>query len=247
LTEDGPATGPAEDQVRPLIRCKALTKTFKLGGEELKALDHVSFDVLKSEFVSVMGPSGSGKTTLLNMLGALDSPTSGSVEIGGKDITSLPESQMHTVRRSLVGQIFQQFYLIPTLTALENLIVPQIPTRITRSEAVMKAMEKLELVGLAGYSDHRPSELSGGQQQRVAIARALVNNPSILLADEPTGNLDTRTGAGILGLLKTLNQRGLTILMVTHNPEMAQETSRTIYLRDGKIQRDERLGEGHGA
>jgi putative ABC transport system ATP-binding protein len=229
--------GPA----RPLIRCKGLTKTYKLGGEVLKVLDDVSFDMRKGEFVSVMGPSGSGKTTLLNMLGALDSPTSGYVEIGGKNITSIPESQMHTVRRSLVGQIFQQFYLIPTLTALENLIVPQIPTRIIRSKAVEKAMEKLDLVGLSGYSHHRPSELSGGQQQRVAIARALVNEPSILLADEPTGNLDTRTGAEIMNLLKALNRRDLTILMVTHNPEMAQATSRIIHLRDGRVQKDERL------
>lgn len=222
----------------PIIETKNLTKTYKMGNEIVYALNDVSLKIEEKEFLSVIGPSGSGKTTLLNMLGALDYPTSGEVIIDNINITKLEEENLHTIRREKVGQIFQQFYLIPTLTALENVILPLVPKKIEKEIAIKKAKELLDLVNLKDRIKHKPSELSGGEQQRTAIARALVNSPKIILADEPTGNLDTRTGEGIINLLKKLNENGITIVLVTHNIELARKSKRIIALRDGRIVED---------
>jgi putative ABC transport system ATP-binding protein len=219
-----------------IICLKNLVKTYIMGGTPIHALNGISLEINEGEFVSVVGPSGSGKTTLLNMIGALDSPTSGSVILDGTDISKLPEGKLHTIRRTLVGQIYQQFYLIPTLSALENLKVPMYPLRISADIAEEKAEKLLRLVGLCDRIHHKPSELSGGEQQRVAIARALINEPKILLADEPTGNLDTMTGDTIINLLGELNRnRKLTIVLVTHNQRLVKKTQRIIKLQDGKI------------
>lgn len=225
----------------PIIETKNLTKIYKMGNETVYALNDVSLQIMEEEFVSVIGPSGSGKTTLLNMLGALDYPTSGEVIIDNVNITKLEEEGLHEIRRKKVGQIFQQFYLIPTLSALENVILPLVPTKVEKEKAVKMAMELLELVNLKDRANHKPSELSGGQQQRVAIARALINNPKIILADEPTGNLDTKRGEEIINLLKKLNESGITIVLVTHNINLARKTKRIIALRDGKVVSDEKF------
>lgn len=223
-----------------IIRTIGLVKRYRSGREALYALDNVNLDVESGEFVAVMGPSGSGKTTLLNMLSTLDRPTSGKVIIDGVDVTRLKERELHVVRRKKVGQIFQQFYLIPTLTALENVIVPLIPMRVMRKYAEDKAKRTLKDLGLGTHLHHKPTELSGGQQQRVAIARALINEPSLLLADEPTGNLDSRTGAELMTLLRNLNDSGTTLLIVTHNPDIGKQARRTIRLKDGKVVEDSR-------
>lgn len=222
----------------PIIETKNLTKTYKMGNEIVYALNDVSLKIEEKEFLSVIGPSGSGKTTLLNMIGALDYPTSGEVIIDKINITKLQEEDLHTIRREKIGQIFQQFYLVPTLTALENVILPLVPKKIEKEIAIKKGKELLELVNLKHRINHKPSELSGGEQQRTAIARALINSPKIILADEPTGNLDTRTGEGIINLLKKLNENGITIVLVTHNIELARKARRIITLRDGRIVED---------
>jgi ABC-type lipoprotein export system ATPase subunit len=215
-----------------------LRKVYRRGAEEIVALDNVSLTVKKGEFVSFIGPSGSGKTTLINILGCLDNASAGSLEIGGRPIFAaarkLSESALTRIRRQVFGYIFQKFYLVPTLTVYENVVLPFAFFR--KAEATADPLEILEFLGIAKRSGHRPSELSGGEMQRVAIARALVNKPEILLADEPTGNLDSKRSEEIGQILKRLNEKeGLTVLLVTHNPSLARIAGRTIALSDGRI------------
>ncbi|MGA2587694.1 MAG: ABC transporter ATP-binding protein [Candidatus Aminicenantales bacterium] len=215
-----------------------LTKIYKRGAEEILAVDDVSLTVRKGEFVSFIGPSGSGKTTLINILGCLDNATSGQLKISGKTVfsesTCLSETELTKIRRRVFGYIFQKFYLVPTLTVYENVLLPF--AFFQKAEASADPMEILRFLGIDKRTSHRPSELSGGEMQRVAIARALVNKPEILLADEPTGNLDSKRSGEIGGILKRLNEKeGLTVLLVTHNPALAKVAGRTITLRDGKI------------
>jgi len=215
-----------------------LKKVYKRGAEEIVAVDDVSLSVKKGDFVSFIGPSGSGKTTLINILGCLDNATSGSLKIGGETVfaenKSLSESELTRIRRRVFGYIFQKFYLVPTLTVLENVLLPF--AFFQKAEATADPMDILTFLGLEKRVAHRPSELSGGEMQRVAIARALVNKPEILLADEPTGNLDSKRSEEIGGVLKQLNAKeGLTVLLVTHNPSLAKVADRTISLHDGRI------------
>lgn len=217
-----------------IVKAEKLTKTYKLYAEEIKAVDAVDLEIMAGEFVSIMGPSGSGKTTLLDMIGCLDSITSGTLQILGRDVSATPESKLVKTRRGKIGFIFQDFSLIPSLTALENL---QLAMFFAGQKADRKkCLDMLEKVRLGHRAKHLPKQLSGGEQQRVAVARALVTEPKFLLADEPTGHLDTRTSQTILNLLKEINeQQGLTVILATHDPSIGMETQRTILLQDGKI------------
>ncbi|PXF53703.1 MAG: lipoprotein-releasing system ATP-binding protein LolD [Candidatus Methanophagaceae archaeon] len=212
-----------------------VTKVYELPRGSIKALDNVTVSIEAGEFISVMGPSGSGKTTLLNIIGCLDTPTRGRVVIGGEDINGLDDNQLTRLRRDKIGFVFQQFNLIPTLTALENIEYPMILKGLNGYEK--KAKELLLSVGIdLRLGENKPNELSGGEQQRVAIARALANEPDIILADEPTGNLDSKTSKDIMALLKDTNERGKTIIVVTHDPQVASYTSRTFRLVDGRVE-----------
>jgi len=218
----------------PIIRVRDLRKAYHLGDESVYALDGVTLDVHAGEFVAIMGASGSGKSTLMNILGCLDQPTSGIYELNGVDVPSMSDDELSDIRSDLIGFVFQSYNLLPRMRAIEQVMMPLIYQRGGDREA--RAIAALERVGLADRMNHRPTELSGGQQQRVAIARALVTNPSVLLADEPTGNLDSRVSAEILGLLQELNeQSGVTILMVTHEADVAQATRRIIQMGDGRV------------
>jgi putative ABC transport system ATP-binding protein len=218
-----------------------LVKIYRMGLTEVRALQGVDLVVEQGEFLSVMGRSGSGKTTLLNLLGCLDRPTQGKVFINGVEVTALPRRKLPRIRQQMVGFVFQQFNLLPSLTALENVTLPLHYSRVGRVEGRRRAMELLEQVGLGDRTGHRPAELSGGELQRVAVARSLINRPAIVLADEPTGELDTHTAAEIMDLLRDLNQaQGQTFIIVTHDPGVAAKTDRTIYLSDGMILREER-------
>jgi putative ABC transport system ATP-binding protein len=229
-------------QENMIVETRNLVKIYKMDSIEVRALNGVNLHVHKGEFVSIMGPSGSGKSTLLHLVGALDRPTEGEVIIDGEDIFH-EEMNLDDFRNRKIGFIFQLHNLIPTLTALENVEIPAF--RMPRDERRKKAEEMLSLVGLGDRMHHKPTQLSGGQRQRIAIARALMNDPSIILADEPTGELDSKSGAEIIELLLSLNRNyGKTFVMVTHNPEMAQKTDRIIYLRDGLFERDEHLKRG---
>jgi putative ABC transport system ATP-binding protein len=220
----------------PLIRTQDLRRDFLVGHTTVHALDGLSLTVERREFLGVMGPSGSGKSTLLYLLGGLDRPTAGHIRVREQDITALDENGLAEYRRREVGFVFQFFHLIPTMTALENIEFPMIFARVPPAKRRTRARHLLETVGLADRVNHKPIELSGGEQQRVAIARALVNDPAIILADEPTGNLDSRTGAEVMETLKRLNQEeGRTIIVVTHDPTVARYTSRSIHLLDGQI------------
>ena len=216
-----------------IVELKDVTKIYKRGSEEVHALDGVNLRIERGDFLAIVGPSGSGKTTLLNLIGCLDKPTSGTIEIDGKNVTEEKESVLTNIRRHTIGFVFQQFFLIPTLTVLENAQIPGLFSR--DSNRVENANKWLNLVGLEGRLEHLPSQLSGGEMQRVAIARSLVNSPSILLADEPTGNLDTASAHTIFDIFNKLNNNGLTIIMVTHNTELARGCKRIIRLEDGKI------------
>ena len=235
-----------------IVELVNVVKVYRLGeGVEVPALRGVSLKIDKGEFVSVQGPSGSGKTTLLNMIGGLDKPTKGRVIIDGVDITDLGEKELAHFRREKIGFIFQTYNLVPLLTALENVELPMMLSgKFSESEVRRRAEELLALVGLEDRMHHRPTQLSGGEQQRVAIARALANEPAIILADEPTGNLDSKTGYEIFGLLRKLSEeRGATVIVVTHNLELANLTDRIIYLRDGRVEgekvlREENKGDG---
>jgi putative ABC transport system ATP-binding protein len=220
---------------RKVIELIDVKKVYRTGNIEVKALDGISIKVRKGEFISVMGPSGSGKSTFLNMIGCLDKPTSGKVIINGIDTSGLSDRELTKLRRDTIGFIFQQYNLIPTLTAFENVELAMIFRGASKSERE-KAREILSMVGLEKEMNRKPNELSGGQQQRVAIARALANNPSILLCDEPTGNLDTKSGTAIMEIIKNLNvEEGITVVLVTHNPIVSEYAEKTIRMVDGRI------------
>ncbi len=221
------------------LSVKNLSKIYDSVAGKVVALDNVNFTIKKGEFVSIVGPSGSGKSTLLNMVGALDRPTSGNVYINGIDIFALNDSEIATMRNNLIGFIFQSFNLINRTTVLKNVKLPATIAGMSVSESNERAMKILEALGIADKATQKPVNLSGGQQQRVAIARSLVNNPAIILADEPTGNLDTKTGEDVFDMLKSLSHKfKRTIIMVTHNPELAESTDRSILIRDGRVERD---------
>ncbi|RIK83860.1 MAG: ABC transporter [Planctomycetota bacterium] len=217
-----------------------LRKDYVLSGETVHALRGVSFDVPEGDYISIMGPSGSGKSTLLNLLGCLDRPTAGSYFLGGEDVARMNDDQLSETRATRIGFVFQSFNLLPALTVVENIEMPLYYSGGISASARERCIELARLVGLGQRLDHRPAQLSGGQQQRVAIARSLVNNPRFMLADEPTGNLDSATTEEILDLLGRLNGEGRTIILVTHETEVAARTARTIMLRDGIVQFDER-------
>lgn len=218
-----------------LIEIKNLSKIYESGEERVTALGGVSLTIERGEFISVMGPSGSGKSTLLSVLGGLNHPTEGEVVVDEIPIYKLPLEKLADFRREYLGFIFQSFQLIPYLTVIENVMLPLAITERSNQEQLNLAEEILEKMGLEGKRKRLPDQLSGGEQERVAIARALVNSPPILLADEPTGNLDSRTGREMMGLFKSLNEEGQSIIMVTHNPESIAFSSRTVHLRDGKV------------
>jgi putative ABC transport system ATP-binding protein len=213
-----------------------VTKVYRLGGEDVKALAGVSIDFFHGDFVAIMGTSGSGKSTLLNLLGCLDRPTTGQYFLGGRDVATLDDESLSRVRGRYLGFVFQSYNLIQQLSVVENIMVPLAYQRPQRPGAKELCVRLAELVGLAGRLGHRPNQLSGGQQQRVAIARALVNNPHVILADEPTGNLDTATSMEIMDLLDALNRAGRTIVMVTHEPDIAARCKKVISLRDGRVE-----------
>jgi putative ABC transport system ATP-binding protein len=213
-----------------------VTKVYRLGGEDVKALAGVSIDFFHGDFVAIMGTSGSGKSTLLNLLGCLDRPTTGQYFLGGRDVATLDDESLSRVRGRYLGFVFQSYNLIQQLSVVENIMVPLAYQRPQRPGAKELCVRLAELVGLAGRLGHRPNQLSGGQQQRVAIARALVNNPYVILADEPTGNLDTATSMEIMDLLDALNRAGRTIVMVTHEPDIAARCKKVISLRDGRVE-----------
>jgi putative ABC transport system ATP-binding protein len=230
-----------------LIRMENLTKVYMAGTVKVPALEGIDLTIESGEFLSIMGPSGSGKSTLMNILGCLDAPTSGKYYLDEEDVSDLDRDQRADVRNRKIGFVFQGFNLLPRINAVQNVELPLIYGRQAGSLRRKAAMEALELVGLTDRADHLPTQLSGGQQQRVAIARALVNNPEIILADEPTGNLDTRTSAEIMMVFRKLNRdRRITFMLVTHDPEVGQVTDRKISIRDGNVEGDERRsGETH--
>jgi putative ABC transport system ATP-binding protein len=215
-----------------------LGKTYQMGEETIKALDSVDLEVRRGEYVAFMGPSGSGKSTLMNLVGALDTPTRGEYILNGHDVSRMSESDLASVRNKEIGFVFQTFNLLPRYSAIENVALPLVYAGLPKAERLKKARASLEAVGLGNRASHRPNELSGGQRQRVAIARALVNNPSIILADEPTGNLDSKTSHDIMALFRELNERGNTIIMVTHEEDIAAYARRIIRLRDGRVESD---------
>jgi putative ABC transport system ATP-binding protein len=219
----------------PLIELRNISKIYTLGGEEIRALDDVSLDIDGGEFASIIGPSGSGKSTLMHILGCLDKPTRGSFKLDGTFIQQSSQTELARVRNQKIGFVFQFFNLLPKLTVLQNVELPLIYSGVRARERHDRAMEALRMVGMDNRSHHRPLQISGGQQQRAAIARALVNNPKIIFADEPTGNLDSHTGDAILHIFGNLSKQGRTILLVTHDPEIAALTPRRIEIRDGKV------------
>jgi len=231
------ATAPSQEYV---VRTKDLVKEFTMGGTTLRALDGVQLDIRRGEYISIMGPSGSGKSTLFNMIGGLDKPTEGTVFINDVDMAQLDAQELAYLRCRTIGYIFQTFNLIPVMTALENVTLPTIFAGMQRDEGIERGMELLRIVGLGDRFNHKPSELSGGQQQRVAIARSLANNPAIILADEPTGNLDLKTGKEIIDILRRLNkEQGVTVISATHDLKMIDVSDRIVWIRDGKIERVE--------
>ncbi len=229
----------------PLIELSDLVKRYLHGDHDVRALDGVSFAIERGEFVAIMGPSGSGKSTCMNILGCLDAPTSGRYRLGGMEVQTMNSEQRALVRRDHIGFVFQGFHLLPRTTALENVELPLLYQNVARRDRTRRAALALERVGLAQRLEHRPAELSGGQQQRVAIARAIVTAPSLLLADEPTGNLDSQRGAEIMDLLEGLNRdKGITIVMVTHDRDIAARAARCIDFQDGRVRSDVRTRRG---
>jgi putative ABC transport system ATP-binding protein len=222
----------------PILSLRDVHRDYRLGAETVHAVRGVSLDVAAGEWVAVVGPSGCGKSTLLHLLGAIDRPSSGTVRLRGEDIGALPDAQATTFRLRHVGFVFQRFYLMPTLSARENVELPMAEARVPRRERIARARELLADGGLGAREGHRPAQLSGGEQQRVAIARALANRPALLLADEPTGELDARTGQEIVALLGRLNADGTTIVVVTHDESLARAARRVVHMRDGVVERD---------
>ena len=221
-----------------LISLKNIFKIYNVGGEEVRALDGIDLDILENEYLAIMGPSGSGKSTLMNMIGCLDTPTSGIYEFEGEMVHVMDDSQLASIRNRKIGFVFQTFNLLPKATAQHNVEIPLVYANIKNKDRAKMATDALESVGLADRLHHKPNELSGGQRQRVAIARALVNKPSIILADEPTGNLDSKSGSEIMTILDDLHKNGNTIILVTHEDDVAQHAHRIIRLFDGKIIED---------
>lgn len=229
----------------PIIETIDLTKVYGVGDVEVSALAGLSVKIFPGEFVAVMGPSGSGKSTFMNILGCLDRPTSGSYILDGEDASDLNRKELAEIRNRKLGFVFQSYNLLPRLNAVENVMLPlmyQRENRLPMAERLEKAIKALENVGLADRANHLPKELSGGQQQRVAIARALINHPVVVLADEPTGNLDTKSSYEIMDLLHNLHESGTTLVMVTHEPDIAQQTERIVHIRDGKLESDSKNG-----
>ena len=228
----------AEDR-QIAIRMDDITKVYEVGETEIRALNGVDLEIMKGQFVSIMGPSGSGKSTLLNVIGCIDTPTSGRLQIMDQEVSRLKDKDLPAIRLSTIGFIFQQFYLIPTLNAIENVELPMKEARIPRDDRHRRATQLLDMVGLSNRISHLPNQLSGGEQQRVAIARALANEPDILLADEPTGEVDSQTSDSILSILEDLNrERGLTMVVVSHDPNVANRAPRRLSMVDGKIVSD---------
>ena len=224
----------------PIISVRDLSKTYIMGMEKVHALKSVSLDIFRNEYVALMGPSGTGKSTLINLLGCLDTPTSGEYFLNNQLVSEMSDRELATVRNKEIGFVFQTFNLLPRLTTLENVALPLIYAGMSKSQRTELAEETLEAVGLGDRMTHKPNELSGGQRQRVAIARALVNHPSIILADEPTGNLDTKTSLEIMAIFDDLHAAGNTIILVTHEPDIAEYAHRIVRLRDGLIETDEK-------
>jgi putative ABC transport system ATP-binding protein len=223
-----------------LIETRDLWKTYIMGSEEIHALRGVSIEIERGEYVAIMGPSGSGKSTLMNLIGCLDTPSKGTYLLNGKEVSQMNDNELARIRNEEIGFVFQTFNLLPRATALHNVELPLVYAGVPSRERQQRARNALEKVELSSRVTHRPNELSGGQRQRVAIARALVNNPSILLADEPTGNLDSKTGQEIMALFARLHQAGNTIVLVTHEPDVASFAHRTIHIRDGQVEKDVR-------
>ncbi len=221
-----------------LIDIQHLKKTYIMGDQMVHALRTVDLQINKGDYMALMGPSGSGKSTLMNMIGCLDSPTEGNYILNGKDVSTMGDDELAEIRNIEIGFVFQTFNLIPRLSALENVALPLIYAGWSKSKRLARAKEVLESVGLGDRMDHRPNELSGGQRQRVAVARALVNNPSLILADEPTGNLDSKTSIEIMGLFEEIHKKGNTIVIVTHEPDIANHCHRIVRLRDGVVESD---------
>ena len=244
-TQDAVFNSAIRDSAIPqssaVIRVEDVHKYYDLGETKVHALRGVSLDIQRGEFVAIMGSSGSGKSTFMNMLGCLDKPTNGNYVLNGTNVAQLDKNQLAAIRNRELGFVFQGFNLLARTTALENVELPTLYAKLAKEERAARAKHSLELVGLGNRMDHFPSQLSGGQQQRVAIARALVNKPSILLADEPTGNLDSRTSVEIMQIFQDLNSQGLTIVLVTHEPDIAQFAKRIVVFRDGKIRRDDQV------
>lgn len=230
-----------------MISLQNITKVYSMGPVEVRALDDVSFDISDGDYVSIMGPSGSGKSTLMHIVGCLDRPSSGRYSLQGEDVSTLDDTELAHVRNKRIGFVFQQFNLLPRETVLGNVEIPLMYAGVGGRERRRIAAAALARVGLADRMHHRPAEISGGQKQRVAIARALVNSPSLILADEPTGNLDSRTGSEILAILDKLNAEGCTIVLVTHDRSVAERARRIVQLRDGAVERIEDLGVGRSA
>lgn len=229
-----------------LIDVRDLTKVYQMGDVQVHALRGVSFEITQGEFIAIMGPSGSGKSTMMDILGCLATPTSGQYFLEGEEVGKLSDNRLADIRNKKIGFVFQSFNLLPRTSALNNVELPLIYSGLGRKERKRRAFESLEAVGLADRVDHKSTELSGGQIQRVAIARALVNRPSMIFADEPTGNLDTRSGDEIMAIFNRLNDEGNTIIMVTHEPEVAEHAKRVLHIRDGLIERDVRQNGDNG-
>ncbi len=247
VSENAPRIVAADNQAQPIIVVHNLVKTYMLGQTRVNALRGVSLEISPGEFVAVRGPSGSGKSTFMNVIGCLDRPTQGEYWLTGKRVSQMSVAELSRVRNRTIGFIFQGFNLLSRASALSNVELPMVYAGLTKSLRTQRARQALQMVGLGTRLDHKPNQLSGGQQQRVAIARSLVNSPAMILADEPTGNLDSRTSVEVMGIMQALNQQGLTIILVTHEPDIAEYASRQITFRDGRLVKDEPVSQPRDA